>query len=185
MPSRWVDTRGPGSAGRGNALPFALSFAADPQAAPRTVYLKGKNKHRPREVTQARRKRDPGGGALLQALGVSAVGCVGPASSSVTPTAPRELRCFPAGFHRHGFLVGKRGSEVGRASISESELGGGTVRAPGTCENLDSPHVQPGWWAAPKPRSPSSVSAAPSVVSRTRRALPLRGHALLDGSAWL
>lgn len=35
------------------------------------------------------------------------------------------------------------------------------MRVPGTCEDLDSPHVQPGWWAAQKPLSPSSVSAAP------------------------
>ena len=102
-PPSCVHVGGPGLGDIGMFSPFR-------SALPRTSScpedgLFGKTK----TSTRARRKRDREREVLLQALSMSAAGCMGPASSSITPMTPRELRRFPPGFSPAWVLGGETG----------------------------------------------------------------------------
>ena len=137
----------------------------------------GKQKHRPRRGERGTGKRGSPAGSQRVCCGLHGACFLlhHPHDTSGTPAFPTRV------FTSMGSWWGNRDRGVGRAGISEPEWG----HVPGTCKNLDGPHMQPGWRAALKALRPSLASAAPSAVSRTWRALPLQGHALPDGSAWL
>ena len=176
-----VCTWGARLGGHRNVLSFPLSSAVDLKLPRGRPIWKNKNIDSG-EAKEGPGKRGSPAGSQRVCCGMHGACFLlhHPHDTPGTPAFPTRV------FTSMGSWWGNRDPGVGRAGISEPEWGqGGTVRVPGTCKNLDGPHVQPGWRAALKALRPSLVSAAPSAVSRTWRALPLWGHALPDGSPWL
>ena len=89
--------------GHRSVLSFLLSSAADLKLPRGQPIWENKN------IDPGEAKEGPGREVLLRALSVSAAGCMGPASSSITPTTPRELRRFPPGFSPAWVLGGETG----------------------------------------------------------------------------